>query len=62
MTRTPQKQPVEITGIHLVRIGEYAIVTAEIDGKWIEVIRERADDSYSHIVSADGMRSAAEQQ
>lgn len=48
--------PVPVTGIHLVRLGDYVVVNAEIDGKWVEVIREYHDDSFSHIVEPLGMR------
>ena len=51
--------PVEVTGIWLVRIGDAAIVRAEIGGQWVEVIREGYDGSYSHIVEPGGMRLAA---
>ncbi len=48
--------PVPVSGIHLVRIGDYVVVKAEIDGKWVEVIREHHDGSFSHIVEPLGMR------
>lgn len=32
--------PVPVSGIWLVRDGDYAVVRAEVEGKWIEVIRE----------------------
>jgi hypothetical protein len=51
--------PVPITGIHLYKVGGHVVVCAEIEGTWVEVIREREDGSYSHIVEAEGMRSAA---
>lgn len=50
------QEAVPVTGIHLVRIGGYVIVKAEIDGKWVEVIREWHDGSFSHIVEPLGMR------
>lgn len=50
------QQPVPISGIHLARIGDYVIVKAEIDGEWVEVIRERHDGWFSHIVEPLGMR------
>jgi len=53
------KKGIEVTGIHLLRLGDYAIVNAEIDGQWVEVIKERYDGSFSHIVEPDGMRKAA---
>lgn len=54
------QQPVPVTGIHLVRLGDYVVVKAEIDGKWVEVIREHHDGSFSHIVEPNGMRSRAQ--
>jgi len=45
-----------ITAIHLVRIGDYAYVKAEIDGRFITVIKERFDGSFSHIVEEGGMQ------
>jgi len=50
--------PVAVTGIWLVRLGDHAIVKAEIDGVWVEVIREGYDGSFSHIVEPGGMRGA----
>jgi hypothetical protein len=52
-------EPVGVTGIWLVRIGDAAIVKAEIDGHWVEVIREGFDGFYSHIVEPGGMRAAS---
>jgi hypothetical protein len=48
--------PVPVSGIHLVRLGDYVIVKAEIDGQWVEVIREHHDGPFSHIVEPLGMR------
>lgn len=58
---TPQRMSKmdTITGIHLMRVGDYVIVKAEIDGRWCEVIRERHDGSFSHIVEPSGIREAA---
>jgi len=50
--------PVAVTGIWLVRSGGHAVVLAEIDGVWVEVIREGYDGSFSHIVEPGGMRWA----
>lgn len=46
----PKQQPVEITGVHLVKIGPHVIVNIEVDGKWFEIIREHEDGSFSHIL------------
>jgi hypothetical protein len=45
-----------ISAIHLVRIGDYVHVKAEIDGRFVTVIKERADGSFSHIVEEGGMQ------
>lgn len=50
------QKPVPVTGIHLVRLGDYVVVRAEIDGEWVDVIREHHDGSFSHIVEPLGMR------
>ena len=51
-----------ITGIKLWRDGtwpnERAVVEVEIDGRWVEVIRERADGAFSHIVEPLGIQAA----
>lgn len=48
--------------IHLYRNGDYAIVAVEIDGRWIEVIREFIDSNFSHIVEPEGIARAAAKQ
>lgn len=53
------QEPVAVTGIHLVKSGAFTLVRAEIDGRWIEVIREHSDGPFSHIVEPGGMRQAA---
>lgn len=35
--------------------GEYAILEIEVDGKWIELIRERLDSPFSHIIEPQGI-------
>jgi hypothetical protein len=55
-----QQQPVAVSGIHLMRLGDHVVVAVEIGGKWIEVIREWHDGSFSHIVEPDGIRRAIE--
>jgi hypothetical protein len=49
---------VPITGIMLRNEGDYTIVEAEIGASWIEVIRERSDGPFSHIVEPTGMLAA----
>ncbi len=49
------KTLVRISAVHLVRIGDDVIVSVEIDGYWLEVIRERADGAFSHIVEGGGI-------
>jgi len=48
---------VPVTGVHLKKSGDYTIVCVEIGGAWIEVIRERSDGEFSHIVEPAGMYS-----
>jgi hypothetical protein len=49
---------IKITGVSLYRIGKDAIVSLEIGGRWVEVIRERADANYSHICEEGGIAKA----
>jgi len=46
---------VPITGVHLYKTGDHTVVAVEIGGTWIEVIRERSDGAFSHIVETNGM-------
>lgn len=55
-------EPIAVTGIMLRRYGNYAIVEAEIDGKWVMVVSEPLDSNFSHIVEPSGMRLAVERQ
>lgn len=52
------KSPIAVTGIWLKNIGTDVIVEAEIEGQWVEVIRERSDGIFSHIVEPGGMLNA----
>lgn len=49
---------IAVEGIWLLRDGDKVIVRAEIDGKWIDVIREHHDGMFSHIVEPAGMAHA----
>ncbi len=46
---------VPVMGIRLRKDGEHTVVDAEIGGAWIEVIRERSDDAFCHIVEPSGI-------
>ena len=47
-----------ILPIHLYREGRDVVVAVQsAGGEWVEVIRERADDNYSHIVEPMGIRA-----
>ncbi len=48
---------VPVMGIRLRKDGEHTIVDAEIGGVWIEVIRERSDGEFCHIVEPSGIYS-----
>lgn len=54
---TPTPDPV-FHAIHLRREGSHAIVSIEVDGKWVDVIKENASAPYSHIVEPDGIAAA----
>jgi len=54
-----QKSRIEVSGIWLLRDGEKIIVRAEVNGSWIDVIREHRDAMFSHIVEPAGIRSCA---
>jgi hypothetical protein len=54
----PRGETVPIEGIRLRKDGEYTVVDAEIGGEWIEVIRERSDGQFCHIVEPSGMFAA----
>lgn len=51
------KEPVPITAVHLVRIGEHVIVNVEVGGQWVEIIREHHEGSFSHICEAGGINA-----
>jgi uncharacterized coiled-coil DUF342 family protein len=51
---------IEVSGIMLRRSGDYAIVEAEVDGKWREVISEFIDTPFSHIVEPAGILQSKE--
>lgn len=40
----------DITAIRLIRLGDHAIVEVEQNGTFVEVIRERYDGAFCHIV------------
>jgi hypothetical protein len=44
-----------VMGIRLRKDKEYTVVDAEVGGVWIEVIRERSDGEFCHIVEASGI-------
>lgn len=46
---------VPVMGIRLRKIGAYTAVDAEIGGTWVEVIRERSDSEFCHIVEQNGI-------
>jgi len=54
----PNNDFVPVMAIHLHKDGEHTVVKAEIGGAWIEVIRERSDGEFSHVVYPTGMYAA----
>jgi hypothetical protein len=55
----PRGETVPVQGIRLRKDGEYTVVDAEMDGEFVEVIREHSDGPFSHIVEPTGMLVAA---
>lgn len=55
-----KQEPVAVTGIMLRGDGKDIVVEAEVEGRWVEVIREFAanPDTISHIVEPSGIRNA----
>lgn len=54
----PRGEMCPVEGIRLRKDGangEYTVVDAEIGGAWIEIIRERSDGAFDHIVNSSGM-------
>ena len=52
--------PVEITGLMLRNAGSYIYVELEINGKWVEVLREFCgpmETAISVIMEPDGIRN-----
>lgn len=54
----PRGEMVPVEGIRLRKEGEYTVVDAEIGGTWVEIIRERGDGAFCHIVEPGGMFKA----
>lgn len=46
---------VPISGVWLRREGDYVIVCVEVDGKWVQAIKEHHDGNFSHICEAAGI-------
>lgn len=53
----PRGEMCPVEGIRLRKSGEHTVVDAEIGGAWIELIRERSDGEFCHIIEASGMFS-----
>jgi len=48
---------VPVMAIRLRKDGGHTVVDAELGGAWIEVIRERSDGEFCHIVEPAGIYS-----
>lgn len=46
-----------VTGVQLHNIGNASIVSVEVDGKWVELIRESGSGAHSHICEPAGIRA-----
>jgi hypothetical protein len=54
------QEPVAVTGVHLKRVGDRAVVAVEIDGRWVDIIEECYDGNFSHICEPSGIRGRAD--
>lgn len=54
-----RQTPIAVEGIWLVREGDFALVRVQLDGKWIEIIKEHLDGPFSHICEPNGVRFQA---
>ena len=57
MTTRVGRIDIPVMGIRLSKDGSDTVVDAEIGGTWIEIIRERSDSAFCHIIEPDGMYS-----
>ncbi len=51
---------ISVSGVWLRRVGDNAVVAVEIDGRWRDVIIERSEGNFSHIVEVSGIAKATE--
>lgn len=67
MSKQTRKEAVIITGVMLRREGGsergggHAVVELEIDGQWLEVMREPIDANFSTIIEASGIYDIRDQ-
>lgn len=48
----------QFNALHLRRRDPHVILEIEIDGKWHEIIRERLDSNFGHIIEPSGIAAA----
>lgn len=48
----------KINALWLLALGDYAILRIEINGEWIELMREPLDSPFSHIIEPAGIEIA----
>ncbi len=54
------KTTIEISGVWLRSEGPVAIVSVEVDGQWVDLVRGTpTEEAISHIVEPEGIRRAA---
>jgi hypothetical protein len=63
-SRDDPSRPVPVSGVWLRGDGKDIVVAVEVNGKWVDVIREYAanTDTISHIVEPAGIRAAAHEE
>ena len=55
--RSKLSSGVLVTGVKLHNIGNVEIVSVEVDGQWVELIRESGSGIHSHICEPAGIRA-----
>lgn len=58
--RNKAASAVPVSGIWLRREGDLAVVAAEVDGRWLDVMAEHVDCNFSHIAEPGGIRKGKE--
>lgn len=50
----------KFNALHLRAEGEHVILEIEVNGKWVQLIKERMDSAFSHIIEPAGIQVRVE--